>query len=206
MTMRARLAVLLIAGLVAAPAAAQTAGGVGGSSAGGVGGARSAGGVGGSSGTGIPAPTTGGVGATGTGSSPSPSAGSGLGSGATSSGGGIDLGSSGSSLSTSGVGASGIGGAGAATTEERASEGSTTINPLNVDSIARGGDQGATTSFSSGTQTGATVGTSGLPPSVSGAGPEALYEIPQPRVAVDLGAIRGALAAGPSATPKSDGR
>jgi hypothetical protein len=178
--------------LISGPAFAQVGGGGVGGSAGGVGG--SAGGVGGSGGVGS-SPAGGVGGSTGT-TSPLPS----LGSGSTPSGSGVGSGG----LSGSGIGSGqGAAGSGASTTEQRASEGATTINSLNVDSLAREGTAGTGLSSSSAGSFGVT-GTTGTP-SIAGAGPEALYNIPQPSVAVDPVAIRNALAAGSNATPKADG-
>jgi hypothetical protein len=124
-----------------------------------------------------------------------------------SAGGGSTPGDSGGAMGGAAIGGTGgAAGGGAATTEQRATEGSGTINPLNADAIARSGNPGSASSF-----VGTSSGTSGTVTGVdnyqstAGAGPDRLYNIPRAPIAVDPAAIRGALEAGPSATPKADG-
>lgn len=80
-----------------------------------------------------------------------------------------------------------------------ASAGSSSINSLNVDDAARTGDFGAATTV------GGTYGGMDDYQSIAGTGPSRLYDIPRPRVGVQLDEIRAALRQWPSATPKADG-
>lgn len=93
---------------------------------------------------------------------------------------------------TSGIGVDGSSDSSAA----RATEGDSSINSLNVDDLARSGTAGSAVT---------TLGGDGDFQSTAGSGSPQAYRIPTPTVAVDLGAIRRGLAAGPSATPKLNG-
>ncbi len=169
--------IAIAAVLTAAPALAQLSGGVGGSS-----GAGGSSGIGGSTGSGVV-----------------------TGSGASGSTGGVG---SGSSLSDTGASptltdpiapgaSSGSTGLGANTTEGLASEGSSTINSLNAEGLARSEDGAGTSSVTS-FGTSDTIGT-------PGAGSDRAYRITKPTVAVDLGSIRRGLSNAPSAIPKANG-
>ncbi|WP_040325933.1 hypothetical protein [Aurantimonas manganoxydans] len=167
--------------LAAGPALAQLSGGVGGSS-----GAGGSSGIGGSSGSGVV--TGSGSGAGGIGST------SGVGSGSSLS----DTGASPTLTDPIAPGASsGSTGLGADTTEGLASEGSSTINSLNAEGLARS-EAGAGTSSVTSFGTSDTIGT-------PGAGPDRAYRITKPTVAVDLGSIRRGLSSAPSAIPKANG-
>lgn len=84
-----------------------------------------------------------------------------------------------------------------------ATAGSTAINSVNADSLARsGGSVGTSSVVTLDSGTGGTMsgGSSGYQ-SVAGAGPARLYRIPDPSIGVDLGNIRRGLLSAPSATP-----
>lgn len=171
--------IAIAAVLTVAPALAQLSGGVGGSS-----GAGGSSGIGGSTGSGVVT----GSGASGIGST------SGVGSGSSLS----DTGASPTLTDPIAPGASsGSTGLGANTTEGLASEGSSTINSLNAEGLARSEDGAGTSSVTS-FGTSDTIGT-------PGAGPDRAYRITKPTVAVDLGSIRRGLSNAPSAIPKANG-
>ncbi|WP_182086887.1 hypothetical protein [Aureimonas sp. ME7] len=102
------------------------------------------------------------------------------------------------------VGSSGGVGSSATSTQQRATQGSGTLNPVNADAAARTGDVGSASSIGG---VSGTIGASGTGASYgqAGAGPARLYNIPRPRVNVDLDGIRAALRMGPNATPDSRG-
>ncbi|KQQ88727.1 hypothetical protein [Aureimonas sp. Leaf324] len=102
------------------------------------------------------------------------------------------------------VGSSGGVGSSATSTQQRATAGSTTLNPINADAAARTGNVGAASTIGSDGTLGSS-GSNGTGYGQAGAGPASLYNIPRPRVNVDLGAIRSALRMGPNATPDSRG-
>lgn len=131
-----------------------------------------------------------------------PAAAQGIGGG---SGGGGGIGGGGSGGSGPSLGGAGVsidsssGGVGAGP-DPAASAGSSSIDSINVDDAARTGDFGAATTL------GGSMGTGSDDfQSAAGSGPAELYNIPRPRVGVQLEQIRAALSAQPSATVKPDG-
>lgn len=104
---------------------------------------------------------------------------------------------------TNALGSSGGVGSSSTSTQERATAGSATLNPVNADAAARTGNIGAASTI--GTSTGSALGGSGTYQSTPGSGPAALYNIPIPKVRVDLASIRSALREGPNATPNRYG-
>lgn len=119
-----------------------------------------------------------------------------------SAGGGVSpsLGGASNTVGSSG----GVLGSSATSTQQRATAGSTTINSVNADAVARSGNIGAATTIGGTGTTAAGTNSSGFQ-SIGGTGPAALYRIPRPRVNVDLTAIRSALRQGPNATPDARG-
>jgi len=115
-------------------------------------------------------------------------------------GGGLTPGLGGASNS---IGSSGGVGSSATSTQQRATAGSTTLNPINADAAARTGNVGAASTIGSDSTLGSTGNGTGY--GQAGAGSAALYNIPRARVNVDLRGIRAALRMGPNATPDSRG-
>ncbi|KTQ95246.1 hypothetical protein NS365_16250 [Aureimonas ureilytica] len=99
---------------------------------------------------------------------------------------------------TNSLGSSGGVGSSSTSTQQRATAGSATINSVNADAAARSGNLGAASTI--GNSTGSALG-GGTFQSTAGTGPAALYNIPIPKVNVDLPSIRSALRQGPNATP-----
>ncbi len=93
------------------------------------------------------------------------------------------------------IGSSGGVGSSATSTQQRATAGSTTLNPINADAAARTGNVGAASTIGSDGTLGSS-GSNGTGYGQAGAGPASLYNIPRRRVNVDLGAIRSALRMG----------
>ncbi|WP_156421456.1 hypothetical protein [Aureimonas sp. AU40] len=89
-------------------------------------------------------------------------------------------------------------------TQQRATEGSSSVSSANADAVARSGNFGAATTI--GGRTASSSGRAGSTfQSIAGTGPESLYNIPSPIVSVDLDGIRKAVKLGPNATPDSRG-